>query len=560
MKFNNIVLLTICLLINLTLIAQVERETRAVWVTTNFKLDWPPNTFDEEEQKISLRNIFQDLNRKKINTVYFQVRSNGSVLFNSNIEPFSHYLTGEIDKKPSYDPLQLAIDLGREFNIEVHAWVNMIRCFSGSDDSVLKHPKHIRNSHPDWTERVMDESGKLSYWMNSGNLKAQDYLVDLLLELSSNYDVDGIHLDFFRYPDKNFNDSKYFKEYGSNMSLGDWRRNNLTSILRKFKERINPKNQFIKIGATPIGIRKSLSGAIGWEGYSSVYQDTETWLSEGLVDYLTPQIYWDIANNPQFNILAKDWVENSFNRNIVLGLAAYKNDVLLELDEMINISRSIGASGVSFFRYGNIADKSYDYFQEFAFPSDMQWKKLSNGNLDKNISSTYSNTSDDAIILDWNDTDRDQLNNFRNYVLLQNSNPIKFLALDKQKLKLKFKRPSKLMYEYQICKLDRLWNFTSQSNIMKVSVPYLNNLKKSSQINSKPILYKQNDEMVYILITSKEYQSIFVDTFSIENIRNQQVFELNMGMNIVSVGENFKSIKKIRITYADSSTDELNFY
>ncbi len=64
--------------------------------------------------------------------------------------------------------LQYAIDLGKEFNIEVHAWVNMIRCFSGSDDSFLKHPKHIRNSHPDWTERVMEEGGKLSYWMNPG--------------------------------------------------------------------------------------------------------------------------------------------------------------------------------------------------------------------------------------------------------------------------------------------------------------------------------------------------------------------------------------------------------
>ena len=560
MKFNLFVLLTITLFINVTSVAQIERQTRAVWVTTNFKLDWPPNTFDEEEQKQSLRNIFQDLNRQKINTVYFQVRSNGSLLYNSKIEPFSHYLTGDIDKRPGYDPLQLAIDLGKEFNIEVHAWVNMIRCFSGSDDSFLQSPKHIINSNPDWIERVMNETGKLSYWINPGNLSAQDYLVDLLLELSSNYDVDGIHLDFFRYPDKKFNDSKYYKENGTNSSLDDWRRNNLTSILRKFKEQINPKNKFIKIGATPIGIRKSLSGAIGWEGYSSVYQDTETWLREELVDYLTPQIYWDIKNNPRFDILAKDWVENSFNKNIVLGLAAYKEDVKLELDEMINISRSIGASGVSFFRYGNIADKSYDYFQKFAFPSDMQWKRNSDESLSTIISSTYSISADDAIILSWNDNSMDQLNNFRNYVLLQNSNPIKFLSLDKQKLKLKFRRPSKLMYEYQICKLDRLWNFTSQSNIMKVSVPYLNKLKKSSQINYKPILYKQNDEMAYILITSKENQSIFVDTFSIENIRNQQIIELNMGTNIFFLGENFKSIKTIRITYADSSIDELNFY
>ncbi|MCW8851002.1 MAG: family 10 glycosylhydrolase, partial [Melioribacteraceae bacterium] len=322
----------------------------------------------------------------------------------------------------------------------------------------------------------------------------------------------------------------------------------------------NPKNSLIKIGATPIGIRKSLNGAIGWEGYSSVYQDTETWLREDLVDYLTPQIYWDFNKNPKFDILAKDWVEKSFNKNIVLGLAAYKPDVALEINDMINLSREIGAAGISFFRYANIAKKSDDYFQDFAFPPDMPWKRTSLMTLNSRISSTYSNISADDIILEWNDSSAIASNIFRNYVLLQNSIPIKFLGLDKQKLKLKFKRPSKLMYEYQICKLDRLWNFTSQSNSMKVNVPYLSELKKSSKINFKPILHKQDNEKVYILITANETQSIFLDTFNIENIRKQQIFELKMGMNICSIGENFKSIKTIRITYADNSIDELNIY
>ncbi len=157
----------------------------------------------------------------------------------------------------------------------------------------------------------------------------------------------------------------------------------LTTILRKFKERINPKNSLIKIGATPIGIRKSLNGAIGWEGYSSVYQDTETWLREGLVDYLTPQIYWDFNKNPKFDILAKDWVEKSFNKNIILGLAAYKTDVALELTEMINLSREIGAAGISFFRYSNIANNSDDYFQDFAFPQICHGRELQSVTLNR---------------------------------------------------------------------------------------------------------------------------------------------------------------------------------
>ena len=147
-------------------------------------MDWPPNTLNEDEQKKSLRNIFQDLSDKNFNTVYFQVRSNGTVLYNSEIEPFSPYLTGAIGESPSYDPLQYAIELGSEFNLEVHAWVNMIRCFSGSDDKFLKHPRHIRNAHPDWTVRVMDDNGNLSYWINPGYYQVQDYLVELLNEIS----------------------------------------------------------------------------------------------------------------------------------------------------------------------------------------------------------------------------------------------------------------------------------------------------------------------------------------------------------------------------------------
>ena len=540
--------------------AQIDRETRAVWVTTNFKLDWPPNTFDEEKQKNSLRDIFIDLSNKKFNTIYFQVRSNGTVLYNSNIEPFSQYLTGKIGLMPSYDPLQYAIDLGKEFNIEVHAWVNMMRCFSGSDDTVLKHPKHIRNTHPDYTVRVMSENGTLSYWMNPGYFRAQDYLVELLLEISNNYDVDGIHLDFFRYPDKEFEDEKYFKNFGLNVSLSDWRRNNLTTILRKFNEKVSPKNPYMKIGATPIGIRKNLKGAIGWEGYSSVYQDTEAWLKEGLVDYLTPQIYWDIKNNPRFDILAKDWVDNSYNRHIILGLAAYKADVKLELSEMINISRSLGAAGISFFRYANIASINDNYFEDFAFPYSMDWKFSPNKSIIDSIASTFTQVSDDEIIIEWNEKNIVDLEKFRNYVLLQDSNPIKYLALDKKLLKLKFGRPSKLLYEYQICKLDKLWNFYSTSNILNVNVPYLYELKKSALINSSPILYKLTETEALILITSEVFQKVTLDTFSSESLRNQQIFELKMGMNILPIKENFKLLRTIRISYEDNTQEELNFY
>lgn len=538
--------------------AATNRETRAVWITTNFSLDWPPKTFNENDQKESLKKIFENLSEKKFNTVYFQVRSNGTVLYYSDIEPFSPYLTGQTGLKPSYDPLQYAIDLGREFNIEVHAWINTIRCFSGSDDIYLQHPKHIRNANPDWTVRVMSENGSLSYWMNPGYFRVQDYLVDLMNELVSKYDIDGIHLDFFRYPDKDFDDDKYFKQNGFNTTLDEWRRNNLTTILRKFKASANPKNPLLKVGATPIGIRKSLKDAIGWEGYSSVYQDTERWLEEQLVDYLTPQIYWNFKDNPKFDILADDWVEKSYNRNIILGLAAYKNDVKLELQEMIEYSRKIGAAGVSFFRYENISSPEDNYFNDLAFPSNMFWKEKV-GFSPGYFNASYDRLNEDEVLIKWNDITNLESAENRGYVLLNDDSPIKLISSDKNKLRLKFSNPKKLMYGYQIRRLDRLWNYSSFSDNLNIYVPYLFIIKKSSKISKEPILYKPNDSSAYLGIFSSADQDVLIDFINIENIGSQEKIFLKSGFNIVSISRTLKMINKIRITYLlDESIEEIS--
>lgn len=553
--------LIICILLTSNFIFSQERETRAVWVTTNFKLDWPPNTKDELKQKQKLKEIFEDLSKKHFNTVYFQVRSNGTVLYNSDIEPFSPYITGVVGGKPNYDPLQYAIDLGREYDLEVHAWINMIRCYSGADDSFLKHPKHVRNAHPDWTVRVMDENGKLSYWLNPGYYKAQDYLVDLMVELTNKYDVDGIHLDFFRYPGNDFDDDKYFKNYGFKTSIDDWRRNNLTTILRKFKERAKPLNKFLKVGATPIGIRKNLEGAVGWEGYSSVYQDTETWLQEELVDYLTPQIYWDFENNPRFDVLAKDWVGKSNNKLIVLGLAAYKEDIKIELNKMIDFSREINSAGISFFRYANIASVESKYFDNLSLPPDMIWKSnYSNPNFGE-IHSNFETDLNDEITIVWNDQNSIKNNFYRKYLLLNETKPLKLLGLDQNYIKLRFGSPSKLMYEYNIGKIDRLWNVASISNTMPISVPFLVELKNSGFVSSSPILYKENEEQIYLAITSNSIQKAIIDFITIENIGNQNHYDLNVGLNIIPIKENLRIVKKLRITYSESKKqEEINLF
>jgi hypothetical protein len=406
----------------------------------------------------------------------------------------------------------------------------------------------------------MDENGRLSYWLNPGYFRAQDYLVDLLVELTTKYDLDAIHLDFFRYPGKSFEDEKYFSNYGLNVTLEDWRRNNLTTILRKFKNKSEPLNPYLKVGATPIGIRTNLEGARGWEGYSNVFQDTETWLEEGLVDYLTPQIYWDFEKNPKFDILAKDWVEKAHSKNIVLGLAAYKSDVQPVLDEMINYSRKIGAAGISFFRYKNLLEIDTNYFSNLAFPAKMDWKEVDNLVVNSSIKLSFSIASESEVYLSWQDNQINNINHLRYYALYNDLRPLKIISLNKNKLKLKFGQPKALMYNYHISKLNRIWNDATLSNHVAVEVPYLSLLKRSALIYPKPIFIKESEVNGVLSLISSIKQKIYIDFTNIENLTERIEANVLMGQNLIAIEHNLKSIKSIRIYFTENNrVEELNF-
>ncbi len=555
-------LITILLFTQIIFAQQIKRETRAVWISTNFSLDWPPKTYDAETQKNSLKQIFENLHNKHFNTVYFQVRSNGTVMYNSSLEPFSPYLTGIVGGIPEYDPLEFAIELGKKYGIEVHAWINMARCFVGTNENILLSPFHIRNIHPEWTKRIMNNNGTLSYWLNPGLYEVQEYLTRIMLEIASNYDVDGIHLDFFRYPGKYFDDEIEYKKFGNGLTKEDWRRNNLTQILVEFKRRVHPKNPFLKIGITPIGIRKNLLGANGIEGFHSLFQDTEQWLKQNLVDYLTPQIYWTFENNPRFAVLAEDWVKKSYGKNIVLGLAAYKKQVKPELKEMIKLSKKINAAGIAIFRYSDIADIQDSYFSDIAFPPNMEWKYNSTADFN------YTTLKPDTII-----TKPDEVNisfknfdttskNFR-YFLLNNFSDNKLasskLLNPKKNIKLRFVNPKYLTYQYKLQLIDRLWNVVDSSKI-NISVPYLHSLKKSAGNYTKPLFFNSNTTP-FISIFSQNHQDIILEIISKENLVRQVRKELYFGINYINLNINIDLTKKIKIIYNNGkNNDEINFY
>src|SRR3989339_1322514 len=543
--------------------SQTERETRAVWVATNFRLDWPPPTFDQEKQKQALSSILDDIKSKNLNTVFFQAGINGTVLFKSSFDPFSPYITGEVDREGTYDPLQFAIEQAHKRGLEIHAWINCLRCFSGTELNILNNPNHIFKRKPEWIiEDVRD--GQKSYWLDPGLPEVREYLSDMIAEMVEKYDVDGVHLDFLRYPGKNFEDEFSYNVHGSGLSRDEFRRKNITDLVELINKKIKAVKHFVKLGVAPIGIFKNENGITGWEGYSEVYQDSREWLKRGLVDYVAPQIYWGFDDNPRFSLVAKEWTENSSGRSIVLGIGAYKPNVKSEMDAMIQYSRSINASGVAFFRYQNIKDVEFNSFKYKTYPAAMSWLDGIYPDSPTELNFKRSETNKNLFSLSWNfQIMKSQSDSVRYFALysLPNSNSellpdylFDVIPADRTSVTLAIDRPRRVNYYYTLKSVSKLWNESIESsNVIEIKFPELNTLAQLDDVPANPVLVKDQSGNSNILLYSKEKEKI--EIFGAKGEENEIILSENVlpGKNILSFGKNLSGYQSLKITFRSSN-------
>ncbi len=545
------------LIVSAVLPKEQNRETRAVWVATNFRLDWPPKTYDQIEQQNSLREIFRNINRKKLNTVYFQVRSNGTVMFKSETEPFSPYFTGRTDVPPAYDPLELAIAEAHKRGLELHAWVNVFRCFTGTETEALESPKHIFNKHPEWIIEARVE-GKKTYWLDPGLPEAREYLANLFTELAVKYDIDGIHLDFIRYPNGIIEDDFSYNLYGEGASRDEWRRKNITKFMELLSRKIRSVKPLVKIGVTPIGIYKNIGGAFGTQGFSAVYQDAREWLRLGYADYAVPQIYWDIAENPKFKNLARDWNANSSGKNIVLGIAAYKPEVKNEIEEQIAFARSIKAAGVAFFRYGNIRDYNFKSFRKRVYPAGYIEPSSVFPPPPENLTVSENGT----VTLTWKAPDKISNGSaVKYYSLYLLSNPdenadgknlFQIVGAERTSVTLSIEKPRRLKYYFAVKSVGRFWNESRESsNIVEFEPPQLKNLIAGINPVTRPILIKEKNAYKLMLYSGEKEEIKVTATAS----GRRSIILMNVllpGENIFSINNDLSGFDEIIISCAES--------
>lgn len=352
------------LMLNINLVkteAATNEDMKAVWITTVYNKDWPSvsSRNNPEKQKQEFINILEDVKSLGLNTVIVQVRPKGDALYKSNINPWSEVLTGVQGKDPGYDPLAFAIEEAHKRGIQVHAWLNPYRITTSGTDINSLSANHFARKNP---QTVMTDGSALYY--NPGLPEVRQHVLDTVSEIVSNYNVDGIHFDDYFYPSGNVNDNDAFSKYGNGMNIGDFRRNSVNQLVKEVYNKIKSIDRNVEFGISPRGIWKNSSSdssgsqTSGGQSYYDIFADTRTWIKNNWLDYVAPQVYWEIGNRAaDYSKLIPWWSNevNGTNVKLYIGQGIYKEEVAREIDKQIDLNRQYpNVRGSIFYTYSNI--------------------------------------------------------------------------------------------------------------------------------------------------------------------------------------------------------------
>ncbi|MBW4728925.1 glycoside hydrolase family 10 protein [Prevotella melaninogenica] len=379
-----------------------KRETRAVWLTTLANLDWPKNYARSEEsiklQKQELIDILDKYQKANINTVLLQARVRAATIYPSDIEPWDQCITGVEGRAPGYgyDPLSFAVEECHKRGMEIHAWIATIPV--GAKNSLgcrtlMKKGFRIRNF-------------STGSYLDPADPSVAPYLASICGEIVRKYDVDGINLDYIRYPDG------WPRPSYRDGDTPDQRRSNITAIVRAIHDEVKAIKPWVKMSCSPIGKHADLSrySSKNFNAHDRVSQEAQEWMRLGLMDQLYPMQYFRGDNYYPF---VADWVENAYKREIVTGLGTYFLDpregnwTLGDLTRQMYVSRDLGVGHAHFRSYFLTANKQgvYDFEKQFnatlSLPHKMQGVVSTAAMPYAVNSSLVERREDKSVILRW---------------------------------------------------------------------------------------------------------------------------------------------------------------
>lgn len=306
---------------------------RGAWVSTVYNLDWPSaaSYLNPVKQMGEYISLLDDLQSMGMNAVFVQVRPAGDALYPSKLVPWSKFLSGVQGLAPTYDPLAFMIEETHKRNMEFHAWFNPFRAnVDAKTDSLA--PNHVAKEHPDW---IVNAGGKLL--INPGIPEARQHIINAIMEVVNTYPIDGVHLDDYFYPSNvTFADDAAFQTYNLSKikTKADWRRNNINEFVRQLGESIHKANPLLEYGVSPFGVWRNIAvdktgsdTKAGVTAYDDMYADVRTWIKQGWIDYVNPQIYWSLSfNNARYDKLVDWWAQEvkGTGVDLYIGHSPYK--------------------------------------------------------------------------------------------------------------------------------------------------------------------------------------------------------------------------------------------
>lgn len=321
---------------------------RGVWLATVSRLDWPPiasvnassPAIRITQQQEALKGKLDKLKSLGINTVFFQVKPDGTALWPSKILPWSDMLTGNIGEDPGYDPLQFMLDEAHKRGMKVHAWFNPYRVSVNTKPSTVtelnrtlsQNPASVFVLHRDWIRTAGDR-----FVLDPGIPEARSWITSIVAEVVARYPIDGVQFDDYFYAESSgsmLNDGETFKKQGQGFgSKADWRRHNTQLLIEQVSRTIKQLKPEVEFGVSPAGVWRNRShdaagsDTRGAAAYDEAYADTRLWVQQGLLDYIAPQIYWPFARDAaRYDVLAKWWADvvKPTNTRLYIGVALYK--------------------------------------------------------------------------------------------------------------------------------------------------------------------------------------------------------------------------------------------
>lgn len=320
---KNIILTLLSLIVALNVQAQARREFRGAWIQC---VNGQFMGMGTAEMQKTLTYQLDELQKDGANAIIFQVRPECDALYQSSIEPWSRFLTGQQGKAPSpyWDPLQWMIDECHKRGMELHAWINPFRAKTKTTNALA--PSHIAQKRRDL---VFEYDGQ--YILNPAYDENRRYICHVVGDILRRYDVDGLHIDdyFYPYPAAGAvipDESLYRKNPGGHQTIGDWRRDNVNVFMKELHDTICAVKPWVKFGVSPFGIYRNKandpngSETRGLQNYDDLYADVLLWVNNGLVDYCVPQIYWQIGHPAaDYKTLIQWWDRNAAARPLYIG-------------------------------------------------------------------------------------------------------------------------------------------------------------------------------------------------------------------------------------------------